>query len=220
MTERDVVEHLAPAAVDARQVTLLAVAVLLFLGAAMGILAWVFFAIVPGNRIPEPARFPQPRLQAHPSTDLQHYLDKQRERTDPLPMGERRPFARCHPDRPRHGDHRATRLEGLRADRTATARLSASHGDQAMKCVAVIALLSVAWATSGLAATSSAQLERVKVDAKIDAALPLSLTFTDDAGSTRTLGDAIGGYAGIAGVCRLYLHESVRADPGLCGRRP
>ena len=61
-----------------------------------------------------------------------------------------------------------------------------------MKCVAVIALLSVAWATSGLAATSSAQLQRVKVDAKIDAALPLSLTFTDDAGSTRTLGDAIG----------------------------
>ena len=78
MTERDVVEHLAPAAVDARQVTLLAVAVLLFLGAAMGILAWVFFTIVPGNRILEPARFPQPRLQAHPSTDLQHFLDKQR----------------------------------------------------------------------------------------------------------------------------------------------
>lgn len=78
MTDERAREHLAPATVDASRIAFVAVALLLFLAASMGILAWVFFTVEPGNRVPNLREFPEPKLQAHPAADLQRYLAKQR----------------------------------------------------------------------------------------------------------------------------------------------
>jgi hypothetical protein len=78
MTDEGAREHLASATVDARRIAFVAVSVLIFLAASMGILAFVFFTVAPGNRVPTPREFPEPRLQTHPFADLRKYLAKQR----------------------------------------------------------------------------------------------------------------------------------------------
>jgi protein SCO1/2 len=55
------------------------------------------------------------------------------------------------------------------------------------------ALLCLALATPAHAGLSAADLNAVKVDVKPDAHIPLSLRFTDDNGTPRTLADATGG---------------------------
>lgn len=78
MTGQSLHEDLAPATVDTRRVVIVAAAVLLFLGASMGVLAFAFFSIAPNVRSPGPREFPAPQLQAHPSADLQQYIANQR----------------------------------------------------------------------------------------------------------------------------------------------
>lgn len=78
MSEHAPQEQLAPAGVDTRRVTIIALGVLAFLGASMGFFAFVFFALVPGDRTPPEVVFPQPRLQADRGADLQKLLDEQR----------------------------------------------------------------------------------------------------------------------------------------------
>jgi hypothetical protein len=76
MNERSV--PLAKPGVDSQRVIVIAAAVLVFLGASMGMLALVFFTVVPGNLAPTPRQLPQPELQAHPGADLQQLLARQR----------------------------------------------------------------------------------------------------------------------------------------------
>jgi hypothetical protein len=76
-TERDLLE---PTAVDAKRVVFAAASVLVFLGASIGVLAFAYYTLVPRGGPPAPRGFPQPRLEAHPGTELQTYLAQQRER--------------------------------------------------------------------------------------------------------------------------------------------
>jgi hypothetical protein len=76
MNERSV--PLAKPGVDAQRVIVVATALLVLLGASMGMLALVFFTVVPRNLAPAPRQLPQPELQAHPGADLQQLLARQR----------------------------------------------------------------------------------------------------------------------------------------------
>lgn len=77
MSKRVKSEPLAPATVSAGRIAYVAVAVLGFLGTSMALLAWLFFATVPGQWAPTERSFPQPRLQAHPHDDLRQFLAQQ-----------------------------------------------------------------------------------------------------------------------------------------------
>jgi len=79
VSEQRTHDLLASPAVDTRRVVLVATGIVLFLGLSMAVLAGIFFAVVPSQRAEAPQEFPQPRLRAHPSADLQQYLAKQRE---------------------------------------------------------------------------------------------------------------------------------------------
>lgn len=78
MSKQKVHESLAPATVDAPAIAMIAGGVLVFLGASMGILALIFFNVVPADRTPAAQRAPEPRLQADRSGDMQQTLAKQR----------------------------------------------------------------------------------------------------------------------------------------------
>jgi protein SCO1/2 len=62
-----------------------------------------------------------------------------------------------------------------------------------MKVLATVLALTVAGTAPVLAATSRAQLDTVEAAPAPGASIPMSITFVDDAGTTRKLGVAVGG---------------------------
>ena len=76
---QDADERLAPAGVDTRRVGFVAAAVIVFLGAVMGIAAVVFFALVPDYTAPARKQFPEPQLQTDAPAALARYLAAQRD---------------------------------------------------------------------------------------------------------------------------------------------
>jgi hypothetical protein len=80
MSERAEHDRLETTAVNATRIIMAAVGILVFLGTSIGMSAFTYYTLVPRSGPPAPLNFPQPRLEAHPSVELQHYLAQQRER--------------------------------------------------------------------------------------------------------------------------------------------
>jgi hypothetical protein len=78
MSDQARTDDLEPGGVSTRGVLIAAASAMALLAAGMAVFALIFYAAVPGDRMPATTLFPQPRLASNPAVELHNLIARQR----------------------------------------------------------------------------------------------------------------------------------------------